>query len=134
MARHSNLNVSKQDSQIYEEDAHKQNKRGAEHKRDTQAFKLDYGTNLLVYYSTSGPKWFHCWCGSQQGPRRNDLFKIVSDISTYSLVMHQLEFGHNWGPVKSVFWCFNLLEFFLHFMLPLECVSAQCFPCFSRGL
>lgn len=55
MARHSNLSVSKQDSQIYEEDVHKQNKRGGEHKRDTQAFKLDYDANLLIYYLTSGP-------------------------------------------------------------------------------
>lgn len=95
MARHSNLSMSKQDSQIYEEDVHKQNKREGEHKCDTQAFKLDYGTNLLVHYLTSGPKWFHCWYGSQRGPRRNDLFKIVLDIPTYSSVMYQLELRHD---------------------------------------
>lgn len=45
--------------------------RGREPKRDTEAFKLDYSTNLLVYHLTLGLSWFHYCDDSEQDLKRN---------------------------------------------------------------
>lgn len=56
VARHSNLCMSKQEIPDLPRGRRQAKQRGGEPKRDTQAFKLHRGANVLVYDPTSRPK------------------------------------------------------------------------------